>query len=179
MIKNKRTNKKKRSIPVITISPRMVKVKPRTVKVNIVAFQPESDMVKGLIDRHPYCNLSLRLKYKGNTTKKYYLLPSNFLGVFAHWLTRQQLVTGNEKIKHIEVLLNTELRKYILSFFYKNKQVPVPFTYKEIEEICDEKNLLKMKGIRKLNRLKDNFIDIGALSRNVFYDIIREYVLND
>ena len=66
--------------------------------------------------------------------------------------------------------------KHVLSFF-DNPNIPQKFTYNDLKEIVNENVFENIPEILALNNLKPSFIDLYALARNVFYMIIRTYIV--
>ena len=103
-----------------------------------------------------------------------YLLPSEFLGAFAYWVTYQ-----NPNEEHIDLLPSLEtFERHVFSYF-ANPRMPEKFTYSRLQEVINEKEFEAMIPILRLNELKPDFIDLGALARNVFFMILREHITQD
>ena len=54
--------------------------------------------------------------------------------------------------------------------------MPVKFAYEELSEIVNDKVFESIPEILALNEMKPDFIDLGALARNVFFMILRQYI---
>lgn len=99
------------------------------------------------------------------------LLPSEIIGAFAYWASSQSYSAGMLRFIHLAA---DAFKDYIESKF-KDPKIPQVFTYSELEEILDEKNLSQIPAILELNS-GHGWIDLGALSRNMFYMILREQI---
>ncbi|KKM14977.1 hypothetical protein LCGC14_1700640, partial [marine sediment metagenome] len=104
-------------------------------------------------------NLNISTHYRD---REFYLLPCSVLAAFAYWVTAQN---PNKYFISIIPSLNA-LEKHVLSFF-KNAQIPEKFTYDRLQEVINDNAFESIEPIMELNRLKPNFIDLGALARNV------------
>ncbi len=117
----------------------------------------------------PYCNASLMRDY---SKEEFYLMASDFKGAFACWVARQN---HNEDVKVVDNALDG-FNLYIADFF-DNQEVPQKFNHTRLEAIINEKAFMGISAIMGLNELTPDFIDLGALSRNVLYMIFREAIL--
>jgi hypothetical protein len=113
-------------------------------------------------------NKDISDKYQNS---EFYLLPPDFRGAFSYWVTYQNNNGTYTVDKPLEAF-----DKYILTFF-NNTNIPEKFTYKELSKILSEKEFGKIPEILELNKTKPDFIDLMALSRNIFYMIIRNYII--
>ena len=100
-----------------------------------------------------------------------WLFPCSFLSAMAYCITRQN--PNKELIDMLSALKAFE--KHVLTFF-KNPDVPEEFTFEGVKTIVSDVNFESIPEILELNNLEPDFICLGALSRNVFYMILREYI---
>jgi hypothetical protein len=105
---------------------------------------------------------------------KLYLMISDFTGAFACWATKQLSKHDNYD------LISPAINAY--SNFLKQKYFPELETVKEmdyelIRHLTNEDIFIAIPEIMCLNEIKGhNFVDLCALSRNVFYHILRERI---
>ena len=104
--------------------------------------------------------------------EQYYFIQSDFLSAFAYWVINQS--------KNNTELLTPSLiafEKYTSQKFY-SKEIVVEFTYSELSEFVNEEVFKSIPEILQLNESFPPFewIDLGALARNVFYMLLREYI---
>jgi len=100
-----------------------------------------------------------------------WLMPSDFLGAFAYWVTAQN---PNKGILEVKPSLLAFKDSIVPAF--KNDLLPEKFTYDRLQEYVNDKAFEKIPEILALNEMKPDYIDLGALARNVFYMILREYI---
>ena len=50
-------------------------------------------------------------------------------------------------------------------------------SYDDISEMVDEKIFMSIPEIMELNQI-DGWLDLGALSRNIFFTLLRENIIN-
>jgi len=129
-------------------------------------------------------NLDISTHYRG---REYWLSRSCFNGAFAYWCVSQSPYDAPDITPAL-----IAWDAYV-SVKIPNPDIPVKFTYKELQEFITEDVLESIPEIEKLNHRKngredpigfssrydkpapdDDFIDLGALARNVFYMILRE-----
>ncbi len=101
---------------------------------------------------------------------EFYLFPSDFKSAFAYWVTHQNPFEKSNADKAIDAFSN-HIKK-----LFENVEVPQLFTYEELQSIITEKELYKIPEIAALNKTKPDFIDLGALARNIFFMICREKI---
>ena len=101
---------------------------------------------------------------------KLWLMPSDFLGAFAYWVTA---LTNNDTYK-VDAALNA-FKDHVNSFF-DNVLMPQQFTYKQTQEVVNEEVFKNIPEIMQLNKMKPDFIDLSALERNVFYMVLRQEI---
>lgn len=122
-------------------------------------------------------NREVSLYYKN---QKFSLTNNDFISSFAYWVAMQ----GNDKTE-IQKAVNS-FRKYISenvfiheSSLHINDIFIDEFTYDQVEKIVSETEFEKIPEIMALNQTKPDFIDLCALSRNVFHMILREYLVDE
>ena len=117
------------------------------------------------------CNNDISTHYRDI---EIWLMPSSFLGAFAYWVVAQN---PNDELIDIVPALSA-FKNYIFSQF-ANPKIPKKFTFKLLSDLISEEAFEAMPDILALNELKPDFIDLGALARNVFYMILRECITQD
>lgn len=106
---------------------------------------------------------------------KFHLMLSDFTGAFACWATRQDRLRNEESKKLIsEAIFAYE--EYLKKKYFKKNDEVVFFDYKKLQKVLDEDILMAIPEIYALNQTKGDFIDLCALSRNVFFQIVREQI---
>ncbi len=101
-----------------------------------------------------------------------WLFPSDLLGAFAYSVIAQN---PNENLLDIKPAL-VAFNDHIMPAF-KNTKIPEQFSYDRVKEYVNDKVFEGIPDILALNKLKPDYIDLGALARNVFYMILREQIL--
>ncbi len=131
-------------------------------------------------------NLDIRTHHKDTN---FYLMKSDFLGAFAYWATSQ----SPYDVPDITEALNA-FDKYISVFIFKGSEV-ISLTYDKLNALISESVFETLPQIEKLNHPKIDtgsdhmfvsryhsikpdydFIDLGALARNIKFMIMREYI---
>ena len=129
-------------------------------------------------------NLDISTHYKD---KNFYFMRSDFMGAFAYWSVKISPYNDPDISSPLSAF-----SRY-LSFVFPDN-LPKKFTYDELREIVNEKVFEEIPAIRALNEPKissgegynnryDNphpdydFIDLGALARNIFFMLIRESII--
>ena len=120
--------------------------------------------------------------------KESYFMRSNFLGAFAYWIVAQSPYDTPDITEPLKAF-----GKYIA------KKIPegaaVKFTYTELSEFITDDIFASIPEIEKLNHAKIeiegftascsryhttkpdyDYIDLGALARNIFYMLLRETI---
>ena len=128
-------------------------------------------------------NLDISTHYRGND---YYFMRNDFLGAFAYWVVSQSPYDTPDITKALEAFggyVNEKIKDGI----------PKRFTYDELRRFINEDIFESIPEIEKLNHPKANvgvgyenrhknphpdydFIDLGALARNVFFMLLRESI---
>ena len=114
------------------------------------------------------CNLDISTHYR---EIEVWLFPSSFLSALAYWIVAQN---PNKSL----IDLNPALLAYKNKIIDKWEKVTISkkFTYNEVSESTSENLFESIPEILVLSELRPDFIDLGALSRNIFYMILREYI---
>ena len=129
-------------------------------------------------------NLDIVTRYR---EKEFWFMLSDFVGAFAYWATTQS------PYKILDIAALKAFKEYILELYPKINEMPEMFTYKELSKIITEDVFEGIPEIELLNNPKVSsgegyskrhttwhpdydFIDLGALARNIFYMMCREYI---
>lgn len=130
-------------------------------------------------------NLDISKHY---SNKEFWLLKKDFNAAFAYWVVAQSPYDAPD----ITEALNA-FNAYISSKYGSHEVIK--FSYGELKAIINEDEFVKIPAIEKLNHPKIDlgieimyvdryrqpkpdydFIDLGALARNIFYAILREKI---
>ena len=128
-------------------------------------------------------NLDISTHYRD---REYWLMKSDFMGAFAYWVVVQSPYPCPDISSPLSAFYG-----YLAFRFRKN--LPVQFTYDELNGFINEEAFASMPAIMALNVPKissgegyDNrhavfspdydFIDLGALASNVFYMLMRKQI---
>ena len=129
-------------------------------------------------------NKDISDNYRDNT---FWFCKSTLLGKFAEWVVRQSPYDTPDIIKPLKAF-NT----YLETRF--TRDMPESFTYKELSDFISEDVFENIADIEVLNHRKngrdgmgfcsrydkpepdDDFIDLSALARNIFYSLCRENI---
>ena len=105
---------------------------------------------------------------------KMHLMLNDFRGAMAYWLASQQI---NTSIKiGIDKPLNA-FTKYMQQKYFKTESSVIEFTYEQLKNLVSEDVFIAIPELMELNEIEGkDFYDLGALSRNVFYMILREQI---
>ena len=105
---------------------------------------------------------------------KMHLMLNDFRGAMAYWLASQQI---NTSIKiGIDKPLNA-LTKNMQQKYFKTESSVIEFTYEKLKNLVSEDVFIAIPELMELNEIDGkDFYDLGALSRNVFYMILREQI---
>ncbi len=102
---------------------------------------------------------------------KFWIMPSEFIGAFAYWVYYQG--KGMEMSFEASILA---FKDHIYSAF-ENPNLPQEFSVPDIETLVSEQTLKGIPSVLLLNINEDNdFIDLGALERNVKFMILRNQI---
>ena len=99
---------------------------------------------------------------------------TDFIGSFAKFVAKQ----GLENFNNIDKATD-EYKIFLLNTLFENNEHFIDISYSKINEYTSVELFEKLPNVLKLNETENDFIDLGALSRNVFYDIIREGIGNN
>lgn len=135
---------------------------------------------------HKLTNKDISEQYNG---MEFYLMKGEVLGTFAKWVINQSPYDVPNITKAVK-----SYNEFLFDKFDKEDAV-IKFTYKELSDYISEDNFGSIPEVEKLNNPKiDNgqrfssssrfhktkadydFIDLGALARNIFYEICREHI---
>jgi hypothetical protein len=103
---------------------------------------------------------------------KFHLMIDDFKGAFACWATKQN---SNETYGIIADATQA-YANFLQKKYFKSKDTVVEMDCNLIKRLTDEDLFIAIPEILALNQMKPDFIDLGALSRNVFYHILREQI---
>lgn len=132
-------------------------------------------------------NLDIKTHYRDG---EFYLSKSSFVGAFAYWTVVQSPydIPTDKLLPALQGFL-----KYISPLF--EEVLPEKFTFGRLQEIINEEAFEKIPEIESLNHAKIemkgfmasssryhttkpdyDYIDLGALTRNIFYMLLRECI---
>ena len=100
------------------------------------------------------------------------LMIQDFTGAFACWATRQD----NLGKFHLVAEAIQAYSNYLKKFFVEPKKTVIVMDCQKIEELTSEYLFESIPEILALNETVPDFISIGALSRNVYYHILRHHI---
>ena len=105
---------------------------------------------------------------------KMHLMLNDFRGAMAYWLASQQI---NTSIKiGIDKPLNA-FTKCMQQKYFKTESSVIEFTCEQLKNLVSEDVFIAIPELMELNEIEGkDFYDLGALSRNVFYMILREQI---
>lgn len=103
---------------------------------------------------------------------KFHLMINDFKGAFVCWATKQN---PNETYGIIADATQA-YTKYLQQRYFKTNDTVIEMDYDLIKKLTDEDLFVAIPEILALNQMKPDFICLGALSRNVFYHILREQI---
>ena len=118
-------------------------------------------------------------------------MKSDILGAFAYWVVKQSPYDTLNITAALEAF-----DKYINPKFFLEPKEPVEFSYEELSALLTEDTLEAIPEVEILNHYKISegaefnnrhnvynadfdFIDLGALARNVFYMVLREIITQE
>jgi hypothetical protein len=119
--------------------------------------------------KHVLTNRDISEQYRNI---KLYLIIQDFVGAFAYWATRQ------DNCENFELVANAikAYTAYLKNFFTDRNNTVIVMDYEQIEMLTSESLFTLIPEIMALNETEPDFISLGALSRNVFYHILREKI---
>jgi hypothetical protein len=103
---------------------------------------------------------------------KLYLMIQDFTSAFAYCATRQ------DNCGNFELVANAikAYTVFLKEFFIDTKNTVIVMDYERIRELTSDSLFESIPEIMALNEMKPDFICLGALSRNVFYHILRDKI---
>lgn len=129
-------------------------------------------------------NRDIATKYSGTL---FYVSKKDFVGAFAFWVVSQ----SPGPVMNLDKMV-ADFSKYLDSSLPMKEGVSLisPLTQSAINELVSEEALAGIPSIRALNykhqsvkkspkntlQKQNDFIDLGALARNVSYTVMREYI---
>jgi len=103
---------------------------------------------------------------------KFHLMINDFKGAFVCWATKQN---PNETYGVIADATQA-YTKFLQQRYFKTKDTVIEMDCELIRKLTDVDLFVAIPEILALNQMKPDFIDLEALSRNVFYHILREQI---
>jgi hypothetical protein len=120
------------------------------------------------MNNHKLTNKDIADQYSNTSI---HVTIDDFAGAFACWATRQDESHSYQLVaKAIEAYV-----KWVNSLLFTQKKC-VLITPKELAEYTSESNFISIPEVFALNQKNDGFVSLGALSRNVYYHIMREKI---
>lgn len=101
----------------------------------------------------------------------FHLMLSDFRGAMAYWLIAQESKIDLDIKRPLDAFT-----KYLKHKYFKNQDTVRAFTYDQLNNLITEDLFIAIPELMKLNEMKPDFYDLGALARNVFYMICREQI---
>jgi hypothetical protein len=99
-----------------------------------------------------------------------HLMINDFKASFAYWATYQNSFGCNGVEK-----ATTAYEDFLKNTFVEKESV-VKMNYEQIKELVADTVFESIPEILELNQTKGDFICLGALSRNVFFMILRNHI---
>lgn len=105
---------------------------------------------------------------------KFFVSLDDFRGAFACWVVRQ----FNAKDYLLIINAIKAYSEWLEKGMFKGKKIEsIEMHYKKIEKLTSSKLFASIPEIYALNQVSGSgFVDLGALSRNVFFHILREEI---
>jgi len=135
-------------------------------------------------------NLDISTHYKD---RSYYLFKKDILSAFSYWLIKQSPYDTPDITNALKAY-----DEYLSKTIKWNEDFPSLFTYHTLENIVHEQVFESIPEIEIFNHAKKeidgfmasssrfhktkpdyDYVDLGALARNVFYMILREQITQD
>ena len=123
--------------------------------------------------------------------KKYWLMKSDFMSAFSYWLVSQSPYNAPDITNAL-----IAFEKYVDKKIVKDNKV-IGLRYNQLKKLINEKVFENIQEIEIFNHPKIDtgatimfssrydqpkpdydFVDLGALARNIFYMILREQIVN-
>ena len=103
---------------------------------------------------------------------KFHLMLNDFRGAFACWAVRQL------EIPNYELLANAikAYSEYLSKKYFRTKDTVIEMDCELLNKLTHEDLFIAIPEIYALNQVGNGFVDLGALSRNIFYDILRSQI---
>jgi hypothetical protein len=137
--------------------------------------------------KHKLTNRDIKEQY---ASTEFHLMKSEILGTFASWLIQQSPYDTPNITKALKAY------NEFLSIKFDSEDKVVKFTYKELSKYVSEDIFESIPEIEIFNHSKKDagkgfiasssryhktkadydFIDLGALARNIFYEICRNHI---
>lgn len=144
----------------------------------------EASEAEQRVKHHKLTNLDISTHYQGES---FCFMKSNVVAAFAYWVVAQspyQTPDIDEALKAFEIHLREP---------FPRAEMPETFSYEGLKTWINEDNFASIPEILALNVPKINagagyenrhsephpdydFIDLGALARNIFYMLLRESI---
>jgi hypothetical protein len=105
---------------------------------------------------------------------QFFLMPSDFKGALAYYIAVQN---PNAILENNEALI--AYMDFLYFVHFKNPKEPIKFTCEKLRNIVNEDIFCAIPEVRDLNEMRPDFIDLGALARNVYYMIIKQVIIED
>ncbi len=116
-------------------------------------------------------NRDISDKYKDY---QFYAMISTFKGAFSYWTASQN---PNDILDNNDALI--AYIDYLKLRVFKDINEPVKFTCDKLKSIVNEDIFSAIPEVLALNEMQPDFIDLGALAKNVYYMILRESITQD
>lgn len=134
----------------------------------------ESEELSTKSQKNPYqlTNLTISTKFK-NT--KFYIFKKDILAALAMWIVKQN---PNKEIPNINRVLMAYKNYFDTVLIVESEDVPILVTYNLLETVINETLFASIPEIRELNDLSPDFIALGALAKNVFFQVLKDYIID-
>lgn len=106
------------------------------------------------------------------SNEKFHLMIFDFKGAFACWATKLNPTENYDIIADATQAYS----EFLQHQYFKTNMTVIEMDYELIKKLTDENLFAAIPEILALNQMKPDFISLGALSRNVFYHILREQI---
>jgi hypothetical protein len=118
---------------------------------------------------HKLTNADISANYFND---KFHLMLNDFKGSFVCCATKQNPNDTYDVIANATQAYSN----YLKQKYFKTKDSVIEMDFDLIKKLTDEDLFIAIPEILALNEMKPYFICLGALSRNVFYDILRSQI---
>lgn len=101
-----------------------------------------------------------------------FTMINDFRGAFACWIIKQ------DGSRSYDLALNAikSYTDYLERTTFSSKDDVIKMSIDRIKELTSDILFESIPEIMAMNQIKSDFVDLGALSRNVFYHILREHI---